>query len=165
MCSREGSWGDPWSGPPELVRSRSSLDRRTFSGPARLNNTLISWFWDLLQDVYPADITFDLIKQKFNPYKCEWGGRGAVEGSARLIALTYPHCLQACQHCRRPGIGWLHQIKQQGTNHACAPSRPADGHIHETRVDFKGTVASFKWYTMGRAAFEMAYVLPDRKTV
>lgn len=60
-------------------------------------------------DVYPADITFDLVKAKFFPYRY--------------------------------------------------------GHIVETRVDYKGTTTTIKWYTLGRAAFEMGYVMPDRKTV
>lgn len=153
--------------------------------------------------MYPADITLNLIKQKFNPYKCGWGRAKAGWGGGRKgrkhIAVLWSHkeeaasCRQApCMlnsACCMPSTGqrpWdqaqyaLWQAKQKpGRSHwylhsvyqtvmaLSAPSLPppADGHIHETRVDFKGNPTVFKWYTMGRLAFEMAYVLPDRKTV
>lgn len=39
------------------------------------------------------------------------------------------------------------------------------GHIVETRITPTGSVKVEKWYTLGRAAFEMAYALPNRRTV
>ncbi|KAL4424959.1 hypothetical protein ABPG77_002844 [Micractinium sp. CCAP 211/92] len=91
----------PFSEATDLASFKAQMDAS--SGYGEVEGYMAYW------DVYPADITLNLIKQKFNPYKY--------------------------------------------------------GHIHETRVDFKGNPTVFKWYTMGRLAFEMAYVLPDRKTV
>ncbi len=41
----------------------------------------------------------------------------------------------------------------------------ADGHITEVGLDAAGKIYGDKWFTLGRAGWEMALVMPDNRTL